>query len=117
MTYHEHADRTYEQQRRDAATDQGLDPATEALTAAGVNSHIEQTGGFIMVLVVPGADVIIAVTHVGDSIDEPSYAVVTYTRHAWFEGDEPLSTTQVDSLDALVDAVRALRATFEAEES
>lgn len=44
---------TYAEACRKAATDQGLDPATEALRAAGVEHEVAQTGGFCMVVEIP----------------------------------------------------------------
>jgi len=40
----------------EAATEQGLDPVVEALSAAGMTVEVEQTGGMVMVAYVYSAD-------------------------------------------------------------
>lgn len=46
--------RAYAARCAKAATDQGLDPLTAALVAAGIAYDVEQTGGFCMVVTVRG---------------------------------------------------------------
>lgn len=49
---------SYEDACRYHATAQGLDPLTEALTKAGIEHQVLQTGGFCMVveIAIPGTD-------------------------------------------------------------
>lgn len=47
---------TYEQACEEAATARGLDPATDALRAAGMPFTVDQTGGFCMMVRVPFAE-------------------------------------------------------------
>ena len=80
---------TYEQACRAAATEQGLDPVTEALAAAGIPAEVEQTGGMTMVVVVEVVDGVVGITADGED-DSAPYLVVHYVGTTWEEtyGDE-----------------------------
>lgn len=66
----------YQEACQRAATQQGLDPATEALTAAGVPNVTEQTGGMCMVVRVQGEDPGVWIYLTGCECDDclPHYA-------------------------------------------
>ncbi len=70
-----------------AATDQGLDPATIALQEAGFPCEVEQTGGMMMVLVAPDPrDLTYVFTITSEGIDH-LYLIVRQPKSVWF-GDE-----------------------------
>lgn len=86
---------------RAAATEQGLDPITEALDAAGLDYDIEQTGGWVMVVEIDGADGgYMAITP--DQIDGSGFAVA-YVSAAASKGDaeEELRTEQATAAAAV----------------
>jgi len=90
---------SYEEACRRAATDQGLDPIVAELAAAGITHHVEQTGGFTMVAVVPlfttrGA-------WVGITSGDPGWFVVGY------DSDEDEGTVVAES-GGLVDVQSAM---------
>jgi hypothetical protein len=69
-----------------AATAQGLDPVVDALTAAGIESVVEQTGGFTMVVTVRHDGGTIAITADGD--DPATYLIGHYPGDTWDEGTD-----------------------------
>jgi hypothetical protein len=86
-----------------ATTAQGLDPACEALRAAGIGYDVQQTGGFCMVLTVARkAQLMLAITQ-SDSID-CGYMVTLYTVDEWENGAEQ---NQILAWSATVDGVVA----------
>lgn len=72
----------YDQACIAAATRQGLDPITAALTAAGITHTVEQTGGFCMVVTVQRPTGLWAITHDGD------YLVGWFPGNAWNDARE-----------------------------
>lgn len=93
-----------------AATAQGLDPVVEALTGAGIEVDVEQTGGFTMVAVVRGANGVVAI--IDDTLDadatEKTYLVGLHLGTAWQDGDEAAGHQNAEGAEALVAAVRDL---------
>lgn len=115
MTNHD-APRLDEQRIRDAATDQGLDPAVGALRDAGLEVHLEQTGGFVINAVVPTRIGVVAVIHIGDGEDDHTYGLAAYTHEAWRDGEDHLAAEQATSLPELVNLVRELMHRLDTEE-
>ena len=93
----------YEAACRKAATDQGLDPLTAALGAAGVGFAVEQTGGFCMAVTVPAEDGTWAVT------DDGCWYLGWYQGDAWSESGFPDHEVELPSeaLDVVVRTVRS----------
>ena len=91
---------TYEEACEQAATAQGLDPATEALRAAGMPFTVDQTGGFCMMIRVPFAEE--AKRYFGITNNEigPEYLVYLYDdRPEWdCEGTKLSDATTAEDL-------------------
>lgn len=90
-----------------AAENQGLTEPRDLLTAAGIPTTIEQTGGFCMVLSIdPRPDRVVWLTVDGD-VDHP-FLVCRYddTDDGWPDGD-PSVEVWTNAVN-LVDAVRGL---------
>ena len=66
-----------------AATSQGLDPITEALTEAEIVHGVAQTGGFCMVILVQRTEGIWGVIN-----DEGTNLAVWYPGTTWQDGEE-----------------------------
>jgi hypothetical protein len=101
-----------------AATHQGLDAATQRLTAERITHEVEQTGGFCMVLVIPVGDGHVCVTYEPlDADHNPDGAPPWFTCH-YPHGDwrtDMRDTYTIDechnlSLDGLVAFVRQTQA-------
>jgi hypothetical protein len=92
----------YDEACRWHATQQGLDPITEALTAADVTHEVEQTGGMTMVVVVPFEGGRYAVTHDGDTV-----IVGRYPGTAWQDGDVGDHDWFVADAAAMLDVLRS----------
>lgn len=79
----------YDANCKAAATDQGLDPITEILTAAGVEFYVENTGGWCMCVVIPAPNGVYAMG--GDvhlHYDPTSTVGLTfYPGSNWYEGE------------------------------
>jgi hypothetical protein len=92
---------SYEDACRKAATDQGLDPVIEALTTAGIDHQVEQTGGFTMVVTVKVPAGTFAIT-----VDGP-YVLGFYTDDSWdaHERDDATYTSHT-RLDTLIDRIK-----------
>jgi hypothetical protein len=94
----------YERRCREATTAQGLDPVVAALTAAGIQHAVEQTGGMTMVLTVPtGATSFLGVTRAEDDADEDRYLVGEYPTLDWEDGD---CVYEAATLDQVVQLAR-----------
>lgn len=87
-----------------AMTAQGLDKVTERLTADGVLFDVEQTGGWVMAVVVRHDRTYVATA---DDSEIPTFVVGTYDGDGWAEGDEPAALDEGVSLD---EAVRMMSA-------
>lgn len=85
---------------REAATRQGLDPLTEALTRAGIAHDVEQTGGFTMVVTIPGNGRTLAAN------DDDGFNVAVFAGNGWEDRDEPVSDHRGLTL---ADAVATIR--------
>ena len=102
---------------RQAATDQGLDPALDALRGAGLPVTVEQTGGFCMVLAVYAEDrrYVMVTTQAEYDGDGPGWLVCQYpapedTGTRYESSDEPEREWQRVPTDRLARLVRdALR--------
>jgi len=90
-----------------ATTAQGLDPVVEALTGLDVEVEVEDTGGLTLAAVAPTDDGVVAITHEGADLEDPTYLVATYRLPAWVEGGEPLRVRSVTGLDVLAREVAA----------
>jgi hypothetical protein len=96
----------YERRCQAAATAQGLDPLTEALSAAGIEHAVEQTGGFCMVVTVTARGCVLAMTQ--DGAVEP-WLLGLYTAKQWAgEGDTdgPFLEATAPTVGHLVERVR-----------
>ena len=93
-----------------AATKQGLDPVVAALSEAGIDFEVEQTGGFTMVATVTRPGGVAAITTEGD--DE--YLVGQYRGDAWVEGEEEHGYRVVTGTEAMVVEVRDVVAALDA---
>lgn len=80
--------KTYEEECRAATAEQGLDPIIAALGAANLKCHVEQTGGYCMVVTVLRGSAIFGITpsEVG-SADRPWLLVYYPTTEDWESGD------------------------------
>lgn len=76
---------SYDEACAAAATNQGLDPITEALTAAGITHEVEQTGGFTMVVTVNVPTGVVALTHDGEG--DADYLLGYYPGTMWQDGE------------------------------
>jgi hypothetical protein len=99
--------RSYEEACRLAASAQGLDPLTAALSAAGVEHEVEQTGGFCMVVTVPAHGFVLAMIHDSEEPDSEAgeWLLGVYTAKGWRDGSEALVTAVHVTLDALLGVV------------
>lgn len=75
----------YEAACLDAAERQGLVPVLEALTLAGIDHSLEQTGGMTMVVTVRHPDgIVFALT---ESDEEDGFLLGTYSQAGWDDGE------------------------------
>jgi hypothetical protein len=93
---------TYEDRCKWAATNQGLDPIVERLTAEGIDHEVEQTGGFTMVVTVAVPSGTVAVT-----ADTEGYAMGFYPGRTWHDGPTEDSDDPTDAFDQTLDQVVA----------
>jgi len=101
---------TYEDACKRAATDQGLDPITDALTAQGIEHRVAQTGGFCMVVEVPLGDsgAYVGITADGPSPERP--CLVCYVSALAAQGEEEDEVIAHDvSMVEMVNVVQAER--------
>lgn len=94
---------SYEEACQRATTDQGLDPVTEALSAAGIPHVVEQTGGFTMVVTVKARNGTFGIT------DDGGYLLGFYPGDSWENsydgGREDADYTSNMPLGDLVDRI------------
>lgn len=92
----------YDEACKAAATQQGLDPITERLTAERIDVNVEQTGGFCMVAYADaGNDIRMGFTYDG------GYLMCLYTSgYEWIE-DQALTVRHLDEVIAVYRAVSA----------
>lgn len=81
----------YDSACAEAATRQGLDPLTEALTKAGVTHGVEQTGGFTMVVTVKTHTGVWAV--IADGTEPNPFLMAFYPGDTWADGGEEQMAT------------------------
>jgi hypothetical protein len=86
---------------RNATTEQGLDPVVEALTAAGIGSDVEQTGGLTMVVTVKALYGTFGVTAETDGY----YVLGWYPGTSWDDDRENATFTELRLAD-LVEQIR-----------
>ena len=88
----------YPESYRTASEHQGLRPLAEALDAKGVGYTLEQTGGWTMVLTMPGAGGTWAAT------DDGVWLLGFFPGNTWWAGDrdEDAGDEEYPTLDAMV---------------
>lgn len=79
--------RKYAESCERAIADQGLRPMIERLRAEGIDHHVEQTGGFTMVITAPTRGGTVAVTNDRVPNGPDAWLVGYYPGDTWYSGE------------------------------